>query len=206
MQFPQKNGHQLLGFLQCLITAIRGLCPPNPLGFIAFDLRRQAASRPARFEAGPPAVCKVASALELHPCRALSSEETSKLCGPDCNVNYSIKVCLKLIWCPVNPRHKIYEIIAENANPRLTTPIGGTRSRLIRVSTSGGHVRCTAFHGRCTPARPASHVWNASVDVPRRTRRNASTIRGACIGCRHRTSCRDSSSRRHAASIRSCST
>jgi len=55
----------------------------------------------------------------------------------------------------------------------------GTRSRAIRVSTSDGHLRCTASDGRCTPARPASQVWNASVDVLRRTRRNAHTIRGA---------------------------
>jgi len=50
---PKKNGHMLLGFLQCLITAIRGLCPPNPLGFSAFDLRRQARqTQEPRFEAG----------------------------------------------------------------------------------------------------------------------------------------------------------
>jgi hypothetical protein len=44
---------------------------------------------------------------------------------------------------------------------------------------SAGHVRCTASYGRCTLARPASPVWNASVDVLRRTRLNADTIKGA---------------------------
>ena len=47
-----------------------------------------------------------------------------------------------------------------------------------------------ASDGRCTPARPASQVWNASVDVLRRTRRNADTIRGAASDLNHRTSCR----------------
>jgi hypothetical protein len=47
----------------------------------------------------------------------------------------------------------------------------GMRSRLIRVRTSDGHIRCTGFDGSCTSARPASPVWNASVDVLRRTRR-----------------------------------
>jgi hypothetical protein len=58
------------------------------------------------------------------------------------------------------------------------TPLVGTRSRVIRVRTSAGHVGCTASDGRCTLARPGSHVWNASVDVLPRTRRNADTIRG----------------------------
>ena len=40
----------------------------------------------------------------------------------------------------------------------------------------------------CTPARPASHVRNASVDVLRRMRRNAYTIRGAAPDLNHRTS------------------
>jgi glycine/D-amino acid oxidase-like deaminating enzyme len=47
----------------------------------------------------------------------------------------------------------------------------GTRSRLIRVSTSEGRVWCTASDDRYTPARPASHVWNVSVDVLRRIAR-----------------------------------
>jgi hypothetical protein len=34
----------------------------------------------------------------------------------------------------------------------------GTRSRLIRVSMSDGHIRCTASDGGCTLARPASPV------------------------------------------------
>jgi hypothetical protein len=55
----------------------------------------------------------------------------------------------------------------------------GTRSRLIRVRTSDGHVRWSASDGSCTPARPASPVWNASVNVLRRTRRNADTPSGA---------------------------
>jgi hypothetical protein len=55
----------------------------------------------------------------------------------------------------------------------------GTRSRLICGSVSAGHVRCTAADDSCTPARPASPVWNASVVVLRRRRRNADTIRGA---------------------------
>jgi hypothetical protein len=55
----------------------------------------------------------------------------------------------------------------------------GTRSRLIRFSVSDGYVRCTASDDCSTPARPWSHVWNASVDVLRRTRRNADAIRGA---------------------------
>jgi hypothetical protein len=49
-----------------------------------------------------------------------------------------------------------------------------------------------ASDGRCTRARPASHVWTVSVDVRRRTRRNAYTIRGAAPGLNHRTSCRGS--------------
>jgi len=46
----------------------------------------------------------------------------------DYHVNYSIKLCLNIALVSGNPRHKTYEIIAENANPRLTTPIGGMRS------------------------------------------------------------------------------
>ena len=49
-----------------------------------------------------------------------------------------------------------------------------------------------ASDGRCTRARPASHVWNASVDVLRRTRRNAYPISGAAPEVNHRTSCRGS--------------
>ena len=45
-----------------------------------------------------------------------------------------------------------------------------------------GRVRCTASDGRGTPARPASQVWNASVEVLRRTRRNVHTIKGAARG------------------------
>ena len=56
-----------------------------------------------------------------------------------------------------------------------------------------------ASDGRGTRARPASHVWNASVDVLRRTRRNVHTIRGAAPGVNHRTSCRGS---RGSASLR----
>jgi hypothetical protein len=55
----------------------------------------------------------------------------------------------------------------------------GTRSRLIRVRTSDGHVRWSVCDGSCTPARPASPVWNASVDVLCRTRRNADALSGA---------------------------
>jgi hypothetical protein len=39
-----------------------------------------------------------------------------------------MKLCFNIGLLSDNPRHKTYEIIAENANPRLTTPIGGTRS------------------------------------------------------------------------------
>ena len=60
-----------------------------------------------------------------------------------------------------------------------TTVQVGTRSRLVRGSTSDVHVWRTASDGRCTPARPALHLWNASVNVLRRTRRNAHTIGGA---------------------------
>ena len=35
----------------------------------------------------------------------------------------------------------------------------GTRSRAIRRGTSDGDVRCSASDGRCTPARPARHVY-----------------------------------------------
>jgi hypothetical protein len=42
----------------------------------------------------------------------------------------------------------------------------GTRSRSIRVSTSDGYVRCTASDGRCTPARPASHVLYGVNGIP----------------------------------------
>jgi hypothetical protein len=41
------------------------------------------------------------------------------------------------------------------------------------------YVLRTATDGGCTPARPALHLWNASVNVLRRTRRNAYTIGGA---------------------------
>jgi hypothetical protein len=61
---------------------------------------------------------------------------------------------------------------------RATVQVG-TRSRLVRGSTSDVHVWRTASDGRCTPARPALHLWNASVNVLRRTRRNAHTIGGA---------------------------
>jgi hypothetical protein len=69
----------------------------------------------------------------------------------------------------------------------------GTRSRLIRLSTSTGHVRCSpppmlAAHRRVRGRRPG----NASVDVLRRTRRNAYTIRDAAPDLSHRTSCRGS--------------
>jgi hypothetical protein len=48
--------------------------------------------------------------------------------------------------------------------PRATAQVG-TCSRLIRGSMSDGHLRCTASDRRCAPARPASHVWNASLGV-----------------------------------------
>ena len=77
--------------------------------------------------------------------------------------------------------------------PRRLQVQVGTRSRLIRGSTSDGHVWCTASDGRGTPARPGwPPVWNAPVDVLRRTRRNAYTIRGAAPDVNHRTSCRAS--------------
>jgi hypothetical protein len=41
------------------------------------------------------------------------------------------------------------------------------------------YVLRTATDGGCTPARPALHLWNASVNALRRTRRNAYTIGGA---------------------------
>jgi hypothetical protein len=41
-----------------------------------------------------------------------------------------------------------------------------------------------------TPARPASHVGNASVDVLLRTRRNADTISGAAPEVNQRRCCR----------------
>ena len=47
---------------------------------------------------------------------------------------------------------------------RATVQVG-TRSRLIRGSMSDGHVQCTVSDRRCAPARPASHVWNASFGV-----------------------------------------
>jgi hypothetical protein len=43
-----------------------------------------------------------------------------------------------------------------------------------------------------TPARPASHVWSASVDVLLRTRRNADTISGAAPEVNQRRCCRGS--------------
>jgi hypothetical protein len=65
-----------------------------------------------------------------------------------------------------------------NAFP-ATALVGGTRSRVIRVRPpmvmSGVQPRMVD----ALPARPGSHVWNASVDVLRRTRRNADTISGA---------------------------
>jgi len=53
---------------------------PRPLGFFALGLRRQAGAAGRPPGAVLPAVRKVASALELHPCRALSSGATSILC------------------------------------------------------------------------------------------------------------------------------
>jgi hypothetical protein len=50
---------------------------------------------------------------------------------------------------------------------------------MIRFSSSDGPVPCTAYASSCTPARPGSLVRNASLDVLRRTRRNADTIIGA---------------------------
>ncbi len=54
---------------------------------------------------------------------------------------------------------------------RATVQVG-TRSRLIRGSTSDGHVRCAASDGRGTPARPALHVervcGRAASDAPER--------------------------------------
>ena len=69
-------------------------------------------------------------------------------------------------------------MVSDVSTRSRATVLVGTRSRLIRLSTSDGHVRCTACGGSGTPARPASHVRNAYMDVLRRTRRNAYTIRG----------------------------
>ena len=69
----------------------------------------------------------------------------------------------------------------------------GTRSRVIRVSTSAGHVRCPASDGSCTLARPASPVWkgvcgHAAPDAPECAYDQRRRSR-----CGHRTSCRGSS-------------
>jgi hypothetical protein len=74
--------------------------------------------------------------------------------------------------------------------PRMV--LVGTRSRLIRVRTSEGHVRCSASDGRWTPARPASPVRNglcghAAPDAPERV-----CDQRRCTGCDHQTSCRGS--------------
>jgi hypothetical protein len=66
----------------------------------------------------------------------------------------------------------------------------GTRSHAHRGSGSAGRVRCTAADDSCPPARPASAVWNASVEVLRRTRQNADRIRAAAPDLTQRTSCR----------------
>ena len=63
------------------------------------------------------------------------------------------------------------------------------RSAAARLMVMSG---LPASDGRGTRARPASHVWNASVDVPRRTRRNAYPIKGAAPELNHRTSRRGS--------------
>jgi hypothetical protein len=55
----------------------------------------------------------------------------------------------------------------------------GTRSCGTGVACLDGRVRRTVSDGRYALARAASHGWNASVDVLRRTRRNAHTLRGA---------------------------
>jgi hypothetical protein len=70
------------------------------------------------------------------------------------------------------------------------------RSAAARLMVMSG---LPASDGRGTRARPASHVWNASVDVPRRTRRNAYPIKGAAPELNHRTSRRGS---RGSASLR----
>src|ERR1700746_1657861 len=55
---------------------------PEPPGLFRFGLARAGPARAVDCpEAAAPAVCKVASALELHPCSALSSDATSILCG-----------------------------------------------------------------------------------------------------------------------------
>jgi hypothetical protein len=50
-----------------------------------------------------------------------------------------------------------YRRVGGSACPRAW--LVGTRSRAIRRSTSDGDVRCSASDGRCTPARPARHVY-----------------------------------------------
>ena len=57
---------------------------------------------------------------------------------------------------------------------------GGTRARLIRLSTSDGHVRCTAPDGRGTPGASGVTCPERLYDQRR------------CTGCYHQTSCRGS--------------
>jgi hypothetical protein len=84
-------------------------------------------------------------------------------------------------------------------NPRSNRPSrsGGGAGRDALPRDPRQHIRWSGPvypppMAACTPARPASHVRNASVDVRRRTRRNPYTIRGAAPEVNHLTSCRGS--------------
>ena len=71
----------------------------------------------------------------------------------------------------------------EKAGTAGSDHVVGTRSCAIRGRTSAGHVRCSASDGRCTPARPASHVWKricgrATPDAPERA-----YDQRRCTGC-----------------------
>jgi hypothetical protein len=66
---------------------------------------------------------------------------------------------------------------------------GGTRSRVIRGSTSDGHVRCTRLRRSMHSGASGVARLERFLDVLRRTRRNAYTIRGAAPELNHRTSC-----------------
>ncbi len=135
-------------------------------------------------------------ALPRDPRRS-TSDERARCSASDGRYARRVRRCTsgtRLWTCDAGRAERVYDQRRCTRGPigRLTADHGSRRTSAIRGSPSDGHVRCTASDGRGTQARPALPVWNASVDVLRRTRRNAYTIRGAAPDVNHRTSYRGS--------------
>ena len=96
--------------------------------------------------------------------------------------------CRRLSWCTSFSPTEL-GTLRDNTAFLLAQGRAPVRSAAGRLMVMSG---VPASDGSCTRARLASHVWNASVDVRRRTRRNAYTIRRAAPELNHRTSCRGS--------------